>query len=135
MMICLELLDYDTYFILIQMYFFLCYAVNSKTSYTNAARYADDIKYLCPGTPIILCAMKIDLRKNINEPLLSYATIIPGSLYSFAEGIQYATKLGAASYIETSIVDGIFGLVVWEGVQVLIHSIRLKTETDKCLLQ
>jgi len=69
--------------------FILCFSVISRSSFENVdTKWTPEIRHHCPETPIVLCGLKIDIRK-------------PDSVTK-SEGESLAKKIKAAKYVECS---------------------------------
>lgn len=49
--------------------FMLCVAINNRASLDNVERWRTEIRTVCPDTPIMLVATKIDLRNSCDNPI------------------------------------------------------------------
>ncbi|XP_066999713.2 ras-like GTP-binding protein RhoL [Anabrus simplex] len=94
---------------------FICYAVNRRESFTNAASYwFPEVRKSCPMVPVIFIATKIDLR---DEDL---------KCVSYREGKMLKKNLNAAKLVECSALWGI-------GLQkAFLKAIRTLPIQEKC---
>ena len=74
--------------------FLLCFDVSQRSSFDRVETYwVPDLRQLQHNTPIILVALKTDLRRG------------DGDSISFEEGKSMAEKMGAVDYIEVSSLE------------------------------
>ena len=74
--------------------FLLCFDVSQRSSFDRVETYwVPDLRQLQHNTPIILVALKTDLRRG------------DGDNISFEEGKSMAEKMGAVDYIEVSSLE------------------------------
>lgn len=86
----------------------ICYSVDSPSSYDNVKeRWVPEVEQFCPRVPVILVALKKDLRdddnviKDLQESGQSPVTV--------AQGNKLASETGAADFLECSALkrDGV----------------------------
>jgi len=86
--------------------FLVCFSITSQTSLENIkSKWVPEISHHCPGTPIILVGLKVDLR---NDP----ATIeklreTKRSFVTTEQGQAVAYEIGAYKYMECSSLLGL----------------------------
>ncbi|CDM31904.1 Small GTPase superfamily [Penicillium roqueforti FM164] len=77
----------------------LCFSVDSPDSFENvASKWIAEINENCPGVPVVLTALKCDLRKD--EDMNDNPNTI-----SFDQGLAKAKEIGAVKYLECSAVQ------------------------------
>ena len=81
--------------------FLIAFSIISPASYDNVKqKWYPEIKHHNPGTPIVLCATKLDLREDKDTiDRLAEKKLAPISL---AQGQQMAKEIGAVKYVECS---------------------------------
>lgn len=83
----------------------LCFSVDNKGSLENVStKWVQEIQEHCPGVKVVLCALKCDLREELEKddedetPQPTQAQrMIP-----YNEGLEVARKIGALRYLECS---------------------------------
>jgi small GTP-binding protein len=86
--------------------FMLCVDLVNAHSLQNGAKWLEELTDHAPGVPILLCGTKMDLRVNkeyIKEARKKNGLIQP---VTFDAGCEYAKKIGAVAYTETSALTG-----------------------------
>ncbi|KAL5113106.1 hypothetical protein TcWFU_010395 [Taenia crassiceps] len=90
--------------------FMLCFSVGLRSSFQNVVdKWAKDIEYVCPKTPILLVGCKVDVRSTAGVNAIQYF-----------EGKKLAKEIGAVQYMECSAltydgVDDVFNEAVLIG--------------------
>lgn len=114
--------------------FLLCYSIAEPNALDNIRqRWLPEIRYYCPGVPVLLVATKIDLRNN-NEILRGKGSkhITP------EEGLALAKEIGAFDYLECSARCGKGLTEIFEFVTTCAMQQRSKSSGSsakgKCLL-
>jgi len=81
--------------------FILCYSVVSPASFDNVnSIWTPELKHHCPDTPIVLVALKTDLRED--EQVASWLEKKGLRVISSEEGQAMAKEVGAVEYMECS---------------------------------
>ena len=81
--------------------FVVCYSVISRNSFSNVKnKWIPELKHYCPNTPIVLAALKTDLRKD--ENILKRLEERKEKVISLNEGNELAKTIGASKFIECS---------------------------------
>ena len=87
----------------LQDVFVLCFSLVDPASFENVkTKYVPEIRLFCPNVPIILVGTKLDLREdkevvqNLAEKGLSPIT--------YSQGLQMQEEIGAATYVECSVI-------------------------------
>ena len=79
----------------------MCYSIDSKESLVNIEeKWAPEMRYFCPGVPVILVATKSDLRRD--KQTIQALEKDPLSLVSSQTGRLVADKIKATDYMECS---------------------------------
>ena len=81
--------------------FLICFSIVSPISFENVtAKWYPEVSHHCPKTPIVLVALKLDLRDD-KETLekLREKRLAP---ITYEKGMQMAKEIGAFKYIECS---------------------------------
>lgn len=82
----------------------VCFSVDNRDSYANVPqKWMPEVRHFCPRTPIILAALKIDLRNDPNVAVIG-AGSRPASRkpISMAEGLELSRSIDAYRYVECS---------------------------------
>ena len=78
--------------------FILCFSLVDPTTLDNIEnRWVNEIKFVCPKTPLILVGLKSDLRDEFDQKPNEFMSTVP-----YAKGIEIAKKIKACTYIECS---------------------------------
>ena len=81
--------------------FLMCFGIDSPAAFENIrAKWWPEVSHHCPGIPLILVGLKLDLRddkKTIQE--LSEKKLAP---ITYEQGMQMAKEIGALKYVECS---------------------------------
>jgi Ras homolog gene family, member A len=80
----------------------ICFSVDERSSYANvSSKWILEVRHHCPRTPIILAALKTDLRND--PPGYRPASWKP---ISAEEGAMLSQSIGAYEYVECSAKTG-----------------------------
>ncbi|KAL4730918.1 Rho GTPase [Fusarium chlamydosporum] len=87
----------------------LCYSVDSKDSLENVeSKWVGEIADNCPGTKLVLVALKCDLREQ-GEDDENAAAAEPSAeprekkpMINYDQGLEVARRIGALRYLECS---------------------------------
>ena len=81
--------------------FLICFSIASPVSFQNVKqKWYPEVSHHCPGVPIILVGMKIDLREDeVTLMKLKEQKLAP---INQTAGLQMAEEIGAAKYVECS---------------------------------
>ena len=84
----------------------ICFDITQPESFKNVIdRWTPEIKYFCPGIPIILVGTKSALRKN--PRILEKLRKRKSPPISVDQGISLARRIGAATYVECDAHEGV----------------------------
>jgi Rho family protein len=83
----------------------LCYSVDSKDSLENVeSKWVGEIADNCPGTKLVLVALKCDLRENTEEEdgEGDGAQREKKPMINYDQGLEVARRINALRYLECS---------------------------------
>lgn len=88
----------------------LCYSVDSKDSLENVeSKWVGEIADNCPGTKLVLVALKCDLREQGEDDENAAAAAEPSAeprekkpMINYDQGLEVARRIGALRYLECS---------------------------------
>ncbi len=81
--------------------FLICYSVASRPSYNNAgSRWIEEIRAHAPGVPVMVVALKTDLRDD--QQTVSRLEARGDSMLMSADGEALKSEIGAVAYRECS---------------------------------
>lgn len=86
----------------------VCYSVDSPNSYDNVReRWFPEVEQFCPRVPVVLVALKKDLRED--ENVIKDLAESGQSPVTVAQGNKIASETGAADFLECSALkrDGV----------------------------
>ncbi|EGC38107.1 hypothetical protein DICPUDRAFT_149292 [Dictyostelium purpureum] len=87
--------------------FVLCFSISNRESFNRCLDFwYPEIQRFCPNTPIVLVGTKSDVYNNPNY--------VKEQLVTNSEGVEMANKIKAVQYIETSSLDNINIMKVFE---------------------
>jgi GTPase SAR1 family protein len=107
--------------------------VNSRGSYENVSRkWIQEVRRFCPRTPIILAALKTDLRNN---PTIGPCRPPNWKPISAEEGAMLSRSIGAYEYVECSAMtrEGVNDLFV-TAAKAVVSAEGRPSKSFRCVL-
>ncbi|EXJ77606.1 GTP-binding protein RHO3 [Capronia epimyces CBS 606.96] len=81
----------------------LCFSVDNRGSLENVgSKWIAEINEHCPGVKIVLCALKCDLREELEKEDDDEPSAPPRPMIQYNDGLEVARRIGALRYLECS---------------------------------
>lgn len=122
----------------------LCFSVDSKDSLENVeSKWVGEIADNCPGTKLVLVALKCDLREQAGEDeeegdaANAEAAEAPREkkpTISYEQGLEVARRIGALRYLECSAMRNRGVNEAFTEAARVALSVKKDTEESKCVV-
>ena len=120
----------------------LCFSVESKDSLENVeSKWVGEIADNCPGTKLVLVALKCDLREQSDDDNVEAAAPTTGPegqthekkpTISYEQGLDVARRIGALRYLECSAMRNRGVNEAFTEAARVALSVKKEQEENKC---
>lgn len=119
----------------------LCYSVDSKDSLENVeSKWVGEIADNCPGTKLVLVALKCDLREqgeedeNAAPDAAAAAPHEKKPMITYDQGLEVARRIGALRYLECSAMKNRGVNEAFTEAARVALSVKKDREESKCVI-
>ena len=106
--------------------FLVCFSVANPESFTNVQdSWVPELRHHIPDTPFILVGTQVDIRQDKMD-----RQVVRTSFISTKQGIDLASRIGAASYVECSSVSDC-GIDDLKGDIIMASQMGMETKCSK----
>lgn len=120
----------------------LCFSVESKDSLENVeSKWVSEIADNCPGTKLVLVALKCDLREQADDDNAEQAAPAAAAdqqtrekkpTISYEQGLEVARRIGALRYLECSAMRNRGVNEAFTEAARVALSVKKEQEENKC---
>lgn len=121
----------------------LCFSVESKDSLENVeSKWVGEIADNCPGTKLVLVALKCDLREQADDDNADQSAPPAGAeqprekkpTISYEQGLEVARRIGALRYLECSAMRNRGVNEAFTEAARVALSVKKEQEENKCVV-
>jgi|SRR6478735_10677986 Rho family protein len=116
----------------------LCYSVDSKDSLENVeSKWVGEIADNCPGTKLVLVALKCDLREQGEDDENAAPEAAPREkkpMITYDQGLEVARRIGALRYLECSAMKNRGVNEAFTEAARVALSVKKDREESKCVI-